>query len=82
MKNDAVRRISMLNDNDAKTMESIWLFVSSALPSDKDKITEEEERTKSKELAHFFLGAFSESRFNNDWKDVKENYLVEKYENK
>ena len=33
MQKDTVRRISLLGDSDAKMMQSIWLFVSTALPA-------------------------------------------------
>jgi len=78
MKRDAVRRISLLGDSDAKTMRSIWLYVSSALPTRQEK-PEDDERAMAKELAHSFLGAFSASRTEKDWKDVKEEYLTSKY---
>ena len=39
----------------------------------------ESERAKAKRLAHSFLGAFSASRTDEDWKKVKEDYLVSKY---
>ena len=37
MQQDAVRRISHLGDGDAQTMQSIWLFVSSALPAHEEE---------------------------------------------
>ena len=79
MQQDAVKRISRLGDGDAKTMQSIWLFVSSALPAHEEENKAESERAKAKRLAHSFLGAFSASRTDEDWKKVKEDYLVSKY---
>ena len=32
MKNDAVRRINLLGDSNEKTIKSIWLYVTTALP--------------------------------------------------
>ena len=66
-------------NHDAKTMQSIWLFVSSALPAHEEENKAESERAKAKRLAHSFLGAFSASRTDEDWKKVKEDYLVSKY---
>lgn len=82
MKNDAVRRINLLGDNDEKTMQSIWLFVTSTLPLQDEKEKENLRRAKAKELAHSFLGSFAASRTEADWKQVKEDYLVEKYASK
>jgi len=79
MQQDAMRRISHLGDGDVETMQSIWLFVSSALPAHKEENITESERAKAKRLAHSFLGAFSASRTDEDWKKVKEDYLVSKY---
>jgi len=78
MKKDVVRQISLLGDNDASAIQSIWLYVS-ALPAVHNKKHDAEKRAKAKELAHSFLGVFSPSRTDKDWKEVKETYLVEKY---
>jgi hypothetical protein len=78
MKNDAVRRITLLDDNDSSTMRSIWLYITTTLPIEHDK-KDNDERDKAKELAHSFLGAFSASRTDEDWKKIKEEYLIEKY---
>lgn len=43
------------------------------------RIIPESERAKAKRLAYSFLGAFSASRTDEDWKKVKEDYLVSKY---
>lgn len=80
MKDDAVRRISLLGENDAKTIQSLWLHISTVLPSQEE--TKTEKRAKAKELAHSFLGAFAASRKNEDWKKTKEDYLVDKYAEK
>ncbi len=82
MKNDAVRRINLLGEKDEKTMQSIWLFVTSALSSQEDKEQERMRRAKAKELAHSFLGSFALSRTEKDWKQEKEDYLIEKYSSK
>lgn len=79
MKNDAVRRINLLGDNDEKAMHSIWLYVTSALPLQEEKDQEALRRAKAKELAHSFLGSFAASRTEKGWKQVKEDYLTEKY---
>lgn len=79
MKNDALRKISLLSDNDANTMRSIWLYISTAIPQEKDNSRKSDERAKAKELAHSYLGAFSASKTADDWKQVKEDFLVEKY---
>jgi len=34
MKNDVVRRLTKLDNNDAKTMQSIWLFITKTLPEE------------------------------------------------
>ncbi len=79
MKQDTVKRISLLNESDAKTMRSIWLFVSSALQNQQEKNAVVDDRTKAKELAHSFLGAFSGNNISEDWKKEKEDYLLGKY---
>lgn len=79
MKNDAVRRISLLDEKDTKTVKSIWLYIANAVPSHQERETMDEGRQKAKELAHSFLGAFASSRTSSDWKEEKEAYLVEKY---
>lgn len=82
MKNDAVRRINLLDESDEKAIESIWLYVKTALPLQNEKDQESLRRAKAKELAHSFLGSFAASRTEEDWKHVKENYLTEKYASK
>lgn len=79
MKNEALRKISLLSDNDADTMRSIWLYISTAIPQEKDNSRNSDERAKAKELAHSYLGAFSSSKTDDNWKKVKEDFLVEKY---
>lgn len=59
MKNDAVRRISQLDESDKKAIESIWLYVTTALPSQEEKNQETFRRARAKELAHSFLGSFA-----------------------
>ncbi|MCR4958138.1 MAG: hypothetical protein K6B13_05970 [Prevotella sp.] len=82
MKNDVVRRINLLSDNDEKTVQSIWLFITNTLPSHEMKDQAASRRAKAKELAHSFLGSFAASRTEEDWKRVKEDYLIEKYSSK
>lgn len=82
MKNDAVRRINLLGDSDEKTIKSIWLYVTTALPLQEEENQEALRRAEAKELAHSFLGSFAASRTDQDWKRVKEDYLVEKYASK
>ena len=82
MKNDAVRRINLLDESDEKAIQTIWLYVSTALPLQEEKEQETLRRAKAKELAHSFLGSFAASRTEKDWKQVKEDYLVEKYASK
>lgn len=82
MKNDAVRRINLLDESDEKAIESIWLYVKTALPLQKENDQETLRRAKAKELAHSFLGSFAASRTEEDWKRVKENYLTDKYASK
>jgi len=79
MKNDAVRRINLLDDNDEKVVQSIWFFITNTLPLQEMKNQAASRRAKAKELAHSFLGSFAASRTDKDWKEVKEDYLVEKY---
>lgn len=79
MKNDAVRRINLIDEGDKKTVESIWLYVSTALPLHEEKSQEALRRAKAKELAHSFLGSLATGRPQEDWKKIKEDYLVEKY---
>lgn len=79
MKNDVVRRLTKLDNNDAKTMQSIWLFISKTLPEEEPEESLEDKRSRSRQLAHSFLGAFAASRTERDWKEVKEEYLTEKY---
>ena len=82
MKNDTVRRINLLDESDEKAIESIWLYVKTALPLQKENDQETLRRAKAKELAHSFLGSFAASRTEEDWKRVKENYLTDKYASK
>lgn len=82
MKNDAVRRINLLDESDKKTIESIWLYLTTALPLTGEMSHEAIRRAKAKELAHSFLGSFAASRTEKDWKQVKEDYLTEKYASK
>ena len=82
MKNDVVRRISLIDESDEKTIESIWLYLTTALPLTGEKGQETLRRAKAKELAHSFLGSFAASRTEKDWKQVKEDYLTEKYASK
>ena len=82
MKNDAVRRINLLDESDKKTIESIWLYLTTALPQTGEMSHEAVRRAKAKELAHSFLGSFASSRTEKDWKQVKEEYLTEKYASK
>ena len=82
MKNDAVRRINLLDESDEKAVQSIWLYVKTALPLQEEMDQETLRRTKAKELAHSFLGSFAASRTEKDWKQVKEDYLTEKYSSK
>jgi hypothetical protein len=82
MKNDAVRRINLLDESDEKAVQSIWLYVKTALPLQEEMDQETLHRTKAKELAHSFLGSFAASRTEKDWKQVKEDYLIEKYSSK
>ena len=82
MKNDAVRRINLMGEGDEKTIKSIWLYVKTALPLQEEKNQEALRRAKAKELAHSFLGSFAASRTEEDWKRVKEDYLIEKYASK
>lgn len=77
MKNDAVRRLSQMDEKDAKTIHSLWLYITTILPSQEENAAER--RAKAKELAHSFLGSFAASRTDEDWKKVKEDYLTEKY---
>jgi hypothetical protein len=82
MKNDVVRRINLMDESDEKAIQSIWLYVKTALPLQNEKDQEMLRRAKAKELAHSFLGSFAASRTEEDWKRVKENYLTEKYASK
>ena len=82
MKNDAVRRLNLLDESDEKTIESIWLYLTTAMPLTDDMSQETLRRAKAKELAHSFLGSFAASRTEKDWKQVKEDYLTEKYASK
>ena len=82
MKNDAVRRINLLGDKDEKAVQSIWFFITNTLPLQEMKDQATSRRAKAKELAHSFLGSFAASRTDKDWKEVKEDYLVEKYSSK
>lgn len=82
MKNDAVRRINLLDEGDEKAIQSIWLYIKTALPLQEEKNQETLRRAKAKELAHSFLGSFAASRTEADWKQVKEEYLIEKYASK
>ena len=82
MKNDAVRRINLIDESDEKAIQSIWLYVTSAMPLQEGKDQETLRRAKAKELAHSFLGSFAASRTEKDWKQVKEDYLIEKYSSK
>ena len=82
MKNDAVRRLNLLDESDEKTIESIWLYLTTAMPLTDDMGQETLRRAKAKELAHSFLGSFASSRTEKDWKQVKEEYLTEKYASK
>ena len=78
MKNDTVRRINLIDESDEKAIQAIWLYVKTAFPQE-EKDQEAIRRAKAKELAHSFLGSFAASRTEEDWKQVKEDYLVEKY---
>ena len=82
MKNDVVRRINLMDESDEKAIQSIWLYVKTALPLQNEKDQEMLRRAKAKELAHSFLGSFAASRTEEDWKRVKENYLTDKYASK
>ncbi len=82
MKNDAVRRINLLDDNDEKTVQSIWFFITNTLHLQEMKGQATSRRAKAKELAHSFLGSFAASRTDKDWKEVKEDYLVKNYSSK
>lgn len=82
MKDDAVRRINLLDESDEKTVESIWLYLTMALPQKSETDKESLRRAKAKELAHTFLGSFAASRTEKDWKQVKEDYLTEKFASK
>ena len=82
MKNDVVRRINLMDESDEKAIQSIWLYVKTALPLQNEKDQAMLRRAKAKELAHSFLGSFAASRTEEDWKRVKENYLTEKYASK
>ena len=82
MKNDVVRRINLMDESDEKAIQSIWLYVKTALPLQNEKDRAMLRRAKAKELAHSFLGSFAASRTEEDWKRVKENYLTEKYASK
>lgn len=82
MKNDVVRRINLMDESDEKAIQSIWLYVKTALPLQNEKDQEMLRRAKAKELAHSFLGSFAASRTEEDWKRFKENYLTEKYASK
>ena len=62
MKNDAVRRINLIDESDEKAIQSIWLYVTSAMPLQEGKDQEPLRRAKAKELAHSFLGSFAASR--------------------
>lgn len=82
MKDDAVRRINLLDESDEKTVESIWLYLTMVLPQKSETDKESLRRAKAKELAHAFLGSFAASRTEKDWKQVKEDYLTEKFASK
>ena len=82
MKNDVVRRINLMDESDEKAIQSIWLYVKTALPLQNEKDQAMLRRAKAQELAHSFLGSFAASRTEEDWKRVKENYLTEKYASK
>lgn len=82
MKNDVVRRINLMDESDEKAIQSIWLYVKTALPLQNEKDQAMLRRAKAKKLAHSFLGSFAASRTEEDWKRVKENYLTEKYASK
>ena len=82
MKNDAVRRINLLDESDERTIESVWLYLTTALPLKGEMAQESLRRAKAKELAHSYLGSFAASRTEKDWKQVKEDYLTEKYASK
>ena len=81
MKQSSVNLINQIDDNDTALIEKVFLFLKVNVQEKKENGREENGRAKAKELAHSFLGAFAESRTDEDWKKVKEDYLIEKYAN-
>ena len=79
MKQTSLNLINQIDDNDTALLEKVFLFLKVNVPEKKEEEEEREKRVKAKELAHSFLGAFADSRTDEDWKKVKEDYLTEKY---
>lgn len=81
MKQSSVNLINQIDDNNTALLEKVFLFLKVNVPENEKNKQVENGRAKAKELAHSFLGAFAESRTDEDWKKVKEDYLIEKYGN-
>ena len=76
MKQSSVNLINQIDDNDTALLEKVWLFLKTNVPTKKINLTEEQERRVA--LVEELCGAFSACQ-TVDWKQDKEEYLLEKY---
>lgn len=79
MKKDMVARINSLDESNEEQVKNIWLYlmkIPAPKTQDQDLTTEQRRRLA---LVKKHAGAFAVSKTDKDWKEVKEEYLIEKY---
>ena len=76
MKQSSMNLINQIDDNDTALLEKVWLFLTSNVPTKKSGMTADQKRRVA--LVEELCGAFSACQ-TVDWKQDKEEYLLEKY---
>ena len=76
MKQSSLNLINQIDDNDTELMEKVWLVLTSNVPVKQTKMTADQKRRVA--LVEELCGAFSACQ-TDDWKQEKEEYLLEKY---